>query len=303
LSRIVIEYERHKPACALATIVKVTGSSYRGVGARMLITADGRYFGLISPGCLEKEVVHLAQSVIETGTPLLLPFDLRSRFGCDGEILVFVENLGPKSAFIANLDTVWKNRKPITVATRFRTEKLGLGTRLVDDPGATCFDDFVEIIQPPIRLVIFGEKFDTEPLANLGVYLGWQVTVENEVHNLTKGDNRAACVIMSHQFGRDLAAMKQILSEGFGYVGLIGSRRRRQELVRLLLEEGCDLDFLRNVRGPAGLDIGSESMEEISLAIIAEVQASISGRNAAPLRDRRTTIHHSGECLLRHASR
>jgi xanthine dehydrogenase accessory factor len=38
---------------ALATVVKVTGSSYRSPGARMLITETGRWYGSISGGCLE----------------------------------------------------------------------------------------------------------------------------------------------------------------------------------------------------------------------------------------------------------
>jgi xanthine dehydrogenase accessory factor len=303
LSRIIIEYERDKSACALATIVKVAGSSYRRAGSRMLITSDGHYFGMISAGCLEEEVAHLTRSVLETGTPLLMPFDLRSRFGCDGEILVFIEKLGPRSSLMAHLENVWKVRRPIALATTFRPNKKRFGTRVIDDQYLSDADDFVELIQPPVRLVIFGEQTDAEVLAELGLYLGWHVTVESHPQDLPSGDARTACVIMSHGFGRDVAAMKRVLSDEFGYIGLIGSRRRREELVHVLLEQGYDLSLLRKLHGPAGLDIGSESMEEISLAIVAEIQATISGRDAAPLRDRIKSIHQTVACLHLNASR
>ncbi|PIO48873.1 MAG: hypothetical protein CMR00_01940 [[Chlorobium] sp. 445] len=41
---------------ALATLVKVQGSSYRRVGAKMLVTESGKSVGAISGGCLESDV-------------------------------------------------------------------------------------------------------------------------------------------------------------------------------------------------------------------------------------------------------
>jgi xanthine/CO dehydrogenase XdhC/CoxF family maturation factor len=50
---------------AIATVVKVHGSSYRSPGARMLITDDGRWVGSISGGCLEGDALRKARMVMQ----------------------------------------------------------------------------------------------------------------------------------------------------------------------------------------------------------------------------------------------
>jgi xanthine dehydrogenase accessory factor len=64
---------------------------------------------------------------------------------------------------------------------------------------------------------------------------------------------------------------------------MIGSRRRVQTVLRTLVGEGLDPERLHEVRAPIGLDIGSETPEEIALAIIAEVVAERRGGSGQPL--------------------
>ena len=54
---------------ALATVVKVRGSSYRSPGARMLITDEGRWYGSVSGGCLEGDVLRKARQVMYNQRP------------------------------------------------------------------------------------------------------------------------------------------------------------------------------------------------------------------------------------------
>src|SRR3982751_4577759 len=84
------ELRRSEPL-ALATLVAARGSSYRRPGARMLICGDGTTAGSLSGGCLEEEVVRRAQDTRRDGTPALMNFDTRLRFGCNGSIDIFVE--------------------------------------------------------------------------------------------------------------------------------------------------------------------------------------------------------------------
>src|SRR5439155_12904075 len=84
---------------ALATVVRVTGSTYRREGARLLVPAEGRPVGTISGGCLEGEVREAAAQVMQEGRPKLLHFDLTADdevvwgwgLGCNGVVDVFVE--------------------------------------------------------------------------------------------------------------------------------------------------------------------------------------------------------------------
>lgn len=87
---------------AMATIVRVDGSAYRREGAKMLIDEDGSYYGTISAGCLEEDLIHQAKEVIEFLQPKIVNYDLRSAddlswgqgAGCDGDIEIYIEPIG-----------------------------------------------------------------------------------------------------------------------------------------------------------------------------------------------------------------
>jgi xanthine dehydrogenase accessory factor len=297
LRQIITEYRRSEGPFALATLVKSSGSTYRQPGSRMLILEGRPYIGRLSAGCIEEEIADLAQSVILSGKPARCSFDLRSRFACDGSIEVFVERLVKPNPFLDRLIGVLGDRTPITVSTNYRSGDGVACTRLIDVSLTDQDEEFVEEIQPPIRLIIFGDFFDAEAVAHLGGYLGWQVEVVADPHELPEGDSRTACVVMSHHFGRDIVALKQVCQGKFGYVGLLGPRQRKQLLLNRLIDEGCLLENISALHSPAGLDIGSETAEEIAMAIIAEIQAALMGRKGGPLRDRVEPIHKLREPL------
>jgi xanthine dehydrogenase accessory factor len=291
LKQIITGYQRADGPFALATLVESAGSTYRRPGSRMLILPGMSFIGRLSAGCIEEEIADLAQAVILYGKPARCSFDLRSRFACDGWIEVFIERLVKPNALMDGLLCVLADRIPITVSTNYRLADREAGTRIIDLPMADRAEQFVHEIEPPIRLIILGNYFDAEAVAYLGGYLGWQVEVVAEAGELPDGDSRTACVIMSHHFGRDMVALKQALQRRYGYVGLLGPRQRKKLLMNWLIDEGCPPGNVSALRSPAGLDIGSESAEEIAMAIIAEVQASLMGRKGGPLRDRIEPIH------------
>jgi xanthine dehydrogenase accessory factor len=299
LKQIIHEYQHSNGPFALATLVQASGSTYRHPGARMLVTQKGRYVGRLSAGCVEEEIAGHAQAVIGDGKPSLRSFDLRSRFACEGSIKVFVERLVKPNAFLEQLVRVIAERKTILVSTNYcLTDGAGPGTRLTDIWTAHHGEEFIQEMPPPIRLVIFGDYFDAESVSDLGNYLGWEVEVAMDVDQLPAGDTRTGCVVMSHHFGRDIVALKNVLRGGFGYVGLLGPRQRKQLLLNRLIDEGFPLENVSALHSPAGLDIGSETAEEIAMAIIAEVQAALTGRKGGSLRDRIEPIHKLRKPIL-----
>jgi len=298
LRQIIAEYRDSDGPFAMATLVKASGSTYRHPGCRMLILPGRPFIGRLSAGCVEEEIADLAQAVISSGVPAKCTFDLRSRFACDGSIEVFVERVVKPSNFLGALIRVMDKRAAITVATDFRLDDGVAGTRVVEVPLVAHSDQLVEQIEPPIRLIIFGDYFDAEPVAHLGGYLGWQVEVVADAEEIPDGDTRTACVVMSHHFGRDIVALKRVLHGNYGYVGLLGPRRRKQMLLNRLIDEGSLLENVSALHSPAGLDIGSESAEEIAMAIIAEIQAALMGRKGGPLRDRAEPIHTLREPIV-----
>lgn len=102
LKAITEAYQRvdfNQRKAALATVVKVRGSSYRSPGARMLITDDGRWVGSISGGCLEGDALRKARAVMSSKKSMTVTYDTREEsnqnlgigLGCNGIIDVLIE--------------------------------------------------------------------------------------------------------------------------------------------------------------------------------------------------------------------
>lgn len=272
LREIVRLWEKHRAVSALATLVRAVGSSYRRPGARMLISANGERAGALSAGCIEDEVATHALEVIATGESKLIAFDTRRRFGCNGSIEIFVERVDDE--FMLSL----RNK----IATRERFE---LAT-----------ESFVQTIEPAIRLLIFGDGADAIALAQHARFLGWEAHVFDAITDLETGiDDRTAAVIATHNFGRDCAALRHLLPRDLRYVGLIGPRRRREELLVDVIDSGVEPKS--QLFAPAGLHIGAETPEEIALSVIAEIQSVFSGGSGEHLRDRNAPIH-AHECVV-----
>src|SRR6266404_5334336 len=89
---------------ALATLVQTEGSTYRMPGARLLVERNGKTLGVLSGGCLEEEIGRYGQDVIATGSPVLLSFDTRRLYGCDGRLKILIEPL-PAAGETGNLIT------------------------------------------------------------------------------------------------------------------------------------------------------------------------------------------------------
>ena len=176
---------------------------------------------------------------------------------------------------------------------------------------------FVEVLDPPLRLLVCGAGHDAIPLVRAASVLGWNVTVvDDRPAFLTRdrfpeaadlvtiedpadaakeagADERTFVVVMTHNFLRDKEYLRSILGSPARYVGMLGPAARTERLLMELTEEGVEIgegDRPR-VHGPAGLDLGGEGPEEIAQAILAEIVAVKRGRSGGFLRDRLGPIH------------
>lgn len=85
-----VDFSQHQ--AALATVIRVHGSSYRSPGARMLITNDGHWVGSISGGCLEGDALRKARKVMSERKGMTVTYDTREEsnqslgigLGCNG---------------------------------------------------------------------------------------------------------------------------------------------------------------------------------------------------------------------------
>jgi xanthine dehydrogenase accessory factor len=92
-----------------------------------------------------------------------------------------------------------------------------------------------------------------------------------------------ALVLVAHDYKYDLPVLRHALSGEVGYIGMLGSRRRGDAILRMLREEGVSEAALARIRVPIGLDLGGRTAPEIALAILAEIVASRYGGTGRPL--------------------
>lgn len=78
-------------------------------------------------------------------------------------------------------------------------------------------------------------------------------------------------LILTRGHLHDKTVLAQALDTEAGYIGMIGSRRKRDATYKALLDEGADPEAIRRVHCPIGLSIDAETPEEIAVSIVAEM--------------------------------
>lgn len=92
----------------------------------------------------------------------------------------------------------------------------------------------------------------------------------NDLISVTDLDNRTAVCIMTRGHEGDAQALRLALKSQAGYIGLMGSRRKREKIFAQLKDEGF-ADAENRVITPIGLDIGGETPEEIAISVAAQL--------------------------------
>ncbi len=312
----------------LVTVVALEGSSYRRPGVRMLIRDDGRTIGAVSGGCVEKEIVLQAQSVFAGGIPKMMTYDGRYRLGCEGILYILIEPFEPKKEFFTAFDAMLQNRNPFQITSYFsKTEGSNQGygsifgfdgneipvrSSLKTDLAAERFE---QKLQPCFKLVIVGAEHDAVQLCLFASLAGWEVTIvaaaseEKEITDFpgaekftaiepemlaTDGiDAQTALIIMTHNYARDLKYLLALKDTRPAYMGLLGPSRRRERLLGDFIERHPEISdaFIDSIHGPAGLNIGAETAQEIAMAIIAEILSVTRNKKPMLLKNKPGKIH------------
>jgi len=332
LKNIFTAYQTHKQSeskAVLATVVALEGSSYRRPGVRMLLLDNGKMVGAVSGGCVEKEVQRQAQNVFSSGIPKMMTYDGRYRLGCEGILYILLEPFIPDQTSINTFWKTIKERKSFELISYFtwqENSKEGLGSLFrVDNNELTLRPNFkskkgAEIfhqkLTPCFRLVIIGSEHDAVQLCSYAAITGWEVTVitspseEKNINDFPGAkeflsqlpeefqpqliDDQTGVVLMTHNYVKDLKYLVELIRVTPIYLGLLGPSSRRERLLNELMEYSLDVtdDFFESIYGPAGINIGSETPQEISVSIIAEILAVIRKKEPMLLRNKLRTIHN-----------
>lgn len=236
---------------ALATVVGVKGSTYRGLGARQLVAADGAAVGTVSGGCLDQDLHRVVERVVASRRPELVVFDLTADdeaiwgwgIGCNGATELWVEPADSALDWARRVAQARGQQRPLAVV-----HDLDDGRRLYvegtgEASGALADDELVqgaveaagealqegetrrvtvgghsllvEVVGAPPRLVVCGAGHDAAPLVRFAVELGFEVLVVDDRRHVLTQERFPEASALVHAHPRELPKVVDLDSRTF----------------------------------------------------------------------------------------
>ncbi|MYE33897.1 MAG: xanthine dehydrogenase [Gemmatimonadales bacterium] len=238
---------------ALATVVRSERPTSGKPGNMALISADGVMHGWIGGSCTRSEVIRHALETLDQGEPRLLAFGsspgrpddlVPVPMSCSsgGKVEVHVNPVLPAPVLIV------AGRSPVALALVRLGSAMGYATvaeaseeAAEDEALAAAADEVVD------DLAETAARYAERPR-------GWKLYG-----------------VVATMGQRDERSLAELAAAAPDYLGVIASPTRMEEVRRVLAAHGLDESEIARVRGPAGLDIGAESPEEIAVSILAEI--------------------------------
>jgi len=223
----------------LATLVARAGSGARSVGTKMVITDQGETIGSLGGGLLDSTIILKAKEILQTGEPGLLSVEPEQ----DG------------------------------------VEVCGSTVRI-----------FLEPLTSGPAVVIIGAGHVGRAVAGIAVQSGFSVTLADDRRLEETGADTVCCrpdaffqdlpvfkttfiVICTRSHSVDYEVLQQALATPAEYIGLLGSRRKKESFFSRLEQSDVAEKDLARIITPVGLDIGAQTPQEIGVSIVAQLIA------------------------------
>ncbi len=244
------ELEEAGEAHALATVVRVDRPVSARPGDRAVVTADGLLHGWVGGSCTEPVVVREALAALADGAPRLVLM------------------------------------RPVGAARP--AEQPGVVTQVTTCASEGGVDVFVEPRLPKPRVFVIGSSPATRSLVELAATLGYRTiaVLDDPAEKLERADGtislnqlaaarmrREDAVVVGTMNRYDEAGLRAALETAAGYIGLVASRRRGEQVRDSLEGAGVPAEELARVVTPVGVDLGPCSQEEIGIAVLADLVA------------------------------
>ncbi|WP_257286310.1 XdhC family protein [Endozoicomonas sp. SESOKO1] len=287
----------------LVSVAKTWGTSPRPAGSLFAVSSSGRFFGSVSGGCVEEDLIEqLAQHPVRSVQRIIYgeTDEERHRFAlpCGGALELMAEPLNDIEDVNFLIDHI-KIRKTCLRKVNLETGQISYLPWQQQTPGLSP-THWQNVFGPTWRLVVIGAGETGQYLAKFAQGLGLEVLVSDprpdyrsnwplkglpllagfpdDIIDDLNVDVRTAIVAVAHDPKVDDMALLTALKSNAFYVGALGSKLNNQQR-RARLREHFDFSEaeVNRLHGPVGLNIGSKSPAEIALSILAEITAIKNG--------------------------
>jgi len=230
---------------ALATITDIKGSTPRKKGSLMAVWEDGTIEGSVGGGNIEYTVIEKAIQCIKEEMDKEFEFELNDEgdlhMQCGGKATLYVKIFKPRSKLL------------IIGAGHIGVELFKLAKIL--DFYTVIFDDRAEFasdkrfaLADEIIVGDIGEKVSQYPI-----------------------DKNTYIIIVTRGHKCDADALKATADSDASYIGMIGSKKKTEFVMKNLMSQGIQKEILKKVYAPIGINISSEEPNEIAFGIMSEI--------------------------------
>ncbi|HLG16720.1 MAG TPA: XdhC family protein [Blastocatellia bacterium] len=231
----------------IATVVAYKRPQSARPGSKAIIKPDGSIDGWVGGGCVQPIVIREAQKALQTGRPKLI-------------------SISPESAH-----GDWKGVESYDMSCQ----------------GGGSLEIFLEPVLPKPELLIVGNSPVAQILAGLGKLLDFRVCVADPDANATRfpeadlvlTDLKSArgrigsgsYVVVATMGTGDEEGLEAVVGTHSKYTGLVASKEKARGLFEYLRGKGVVPEALADVKCPAGLELGAETLPEIALSVMADI--------------------------------
>ncbi|MBE6045348.1 MAG: dehydrogenase [Clostridiales bacterium] len=283
ISYIARKFIEENVPFVIAEVIATKGSAPRKRDAVLLMNFEEKTWGTVGGGLLEAETERHCREQLKTKEPLrTYEFILDEKatgegalaMGCGGDATIQIRYVDPQNPgnFVEDFKTSSQayifGGGHVALALDPVLRHIDFETTIIDDRA-----DYANTERFPESRTIVCDNFD-------------------HCFDEIEPDDDSFLIIVTRGHRGDLQVLRQALRKPHAYLGMIGSRRKNQLLADQLLSEGFTQEELDKVYTPIGLEIKSETPEEISISIAAEMilvraehnEATAAARHAESLR-------------------
>jgi len=229
---------------AVVTVVGVSGSTPRDVGAKMLVEGGPRFHGTIGGGHLELLVLADARTCLASGVARVFRYPLGAKAGqcCGGSMEILVEpvNTGPR-LYLFGGGHVAQALCSVLEGTPFTVD-------LVEERA-----EWVEAEGLPQGVARHAEA--------------WEDFIERAAWD----PERTFVAVMTHRHDVDQEIIAQVIERPARFIGLIGSDAKWARFQQRLALRGASAAKLARVQCPVGVKLGGKAPKEVAISIAAEL--------------------------------